>query len=113
MTDNQIKTSKVLCSFSTILMVISCLVSPVGMFMWFGAATEYPQDVPLMDKAVIVVIAGGIAIVAGLILAIITKIKNRQSKWAVVCIILTSIFLFIGVIAAFFFIWAASQYHYQ
>ena len=113
MTAENKKISTVLCGLSTALMVISCLISPGGMFMWFGAATEYPQDVPLMDKAVIFVIAGGIAIFSGLILGIIAKIKNRQSKWAVVCIILTSIFLFIGVIAAFFFIWAASQYHYQ
>ncbi|MBR3701024.1 MAG: hypothetical protein IKM96_04710 [Clostridiales bacterium] len=113
MTTENSKISKIFCSLSTVFMVVSCLVSPVGMFMWFGAATEYPQDVPLMDKAVIFVIAGGIAIFSGLILGIIAKIKNRQSKWAVVCIILTSIFLFIGVIAAFFFIWAASQYHYQ
>jgi len=113
MTAENKKLTTVLCGLSTALMAASCLISPVGMFLWFGAATEYPQDVPLMDKAVIVVIAGGIAIVAGLILAIIAKIKNRQSKWAVVCIILTSIFLFIGVIAAFFFIWTASQYHYQ
>ena len=98
MTDNQIKTSKVLCSLSTVFMVVSCLVSPVGMFMWFGAATEYPQDVPLMDKAVIVVIAGGVAIVAGL---------------AVVCIVLTAIFLFIGLLSALFFVWAASQYHFH
>lgn len=113
MTTENSKISKIFCNLSTVFMVVSCLVSPVGMFMWFGAATEYPQDVPLMDKAVIFVIAGGIAIFSGLILGIIAKIKNRQSKWAVVCIILTSIFLFIGVIAAFFFIWAASQYHYQ
>ena len=113
MTTENRKLSTVLCGLSTALMVISCLISPVGMFLWFGAATEYPQDVPLMDKAVIFVIAGGIAIFSGLILGIIAKIKNRQSKWAVVCIVLTSIFLLIGVIAAFFFIWAASQYHYQ
>lgn len=113
MTGKQRKISTVLCGLSTALMAVSCLISPVGMFLWFGAATEYPQDVPLMDKAVIFVIAGGIAIFSGLILGIIAKIKNRQSKWAVVCIVLTSIFLFIGVIAAFFFVWAASQYHYQ
>ena len=113
MTSENRKLSTVLCGLSTALMVISCLISPAGMIMWFGAATEYPQDVPLMDKAEIFVIAGGIAICSGLILGIIAKIKNRQSKWAVVCIVLTSIFLLIGVIAAFFFIWAASQYHYQ
>ena len=103
MTTENSKISKIFCSLSTVFMVVSCLVSPVGMFMWFGAATEYPQDVPLMDKAVIVVIAGGVAIVAGLILAIIAKIKNRQSKWAVVCIVLTAIFLFIGLLSALFF----------
>lgn len=113
MTTENSKISKIFCSLSTVFMVVSCLVSPVGMFMWFGAATEYPQDVPLMDKAVIVVIAGGVAIVAGLILAIIAKIKNHQSKWAVVCIVLTAIFLFIGLLSALFFVWAASQYHFH
>lgn len=112
MTTENNKLSKILCCLSTVLMVVSCLMSPVGMFLWFGAATEYPQDVSMMDKAVIIVLAGGIAVVAGLVLSIIAKIKNCQSKWAVVCIVLTSIFLFVGVLSALFFVWAASQYHY-
>lgn len=104
--------STVFCGLSTALYVISALVSPVCMFLWLGASIQMPQDTVTMDKMVTAVICCGAVLLISLLFGIIAKVNNRRSKWAVVCIVLSIVFLVIGALAALFFIWAASQYHY-
>ena len=104
--------STVLCGISTALMIICDLVAPIGMFIWLGAATEMNQDTEVIDSMIVTVLCCGAGLIASLILAVIAKIKNRKSKWAVICIVLSSVFFVTGLIAALFFVWVASQYHY-
>ena len=104
--------STVFCGLSTALYVLSALVAPVCMFLWLGASMQMPQDTEIMDKMVIAVSCCGGVLIISLILGIIAKVNNRRSKWTVVCIVLSIVFLVIGALAALFFVWAASQYHY-
>ena len=104
--------SKVLCGLSTGLVVISEIVSPVCMLIWFSAATQMQQDTETMDKMLICVACCFGGLILSLILGIVAKVKSHKSKWALVCIILSAVFLVADALAAFFFIFAASQYHY-
>ena len=66
----------------------------------------------LMDIMLAVVVCCLIGMIASLILAIVARIKNRKSKWALICIIISSILLATTLLSGLFFVWAASQYHY-
>ena len=104
--------SKVLCGLSTGLVVISEILSPVFMLIWLSAATQMQQDTETIDMMLICVACCFGGLILSLILAIIAKVKNRKSKWALVCIIISAVFLVTDAFATFFFIFAASQYHY-
>ena len=104
--------SKVFCGLSTALFVLSEIVSPVCMLIWLGAATQMQQDTETMDMMLICVACCFGGLIISLILGIVAKVKSRKSKWALVCIILSAVFLVADALAAFFFIFAASQYHY-
>lgn len=103
---------KVFCGISTALMIICDLIAPVCMFVWYSTASQRQQDTELMDAMLAVVVCCLIGMITSLILAIVARIKNRQSKWALICIIISGILLVTTLLSAFFFIWAASQYHY-
>jgi hypothetical protein len=110
--DKSEKTARLLCILSTVLMIICNVVAPVAMFLWLGAATPRQQDKYAMDVIVVTVLGCGAGMIASLIMAIIARLKEPGSKWALVCIIISAILLVTGVLAAFFTVWAASQYQY-
>ncbi|MBR2550903.1 MAG: hypothetical protein K6E72_01365 [Saccharofermentans sp.] len=104
--------SGLLCGLSTALMIISNLLAPVGMVIWLDAATQRQQDTDVIDAMIVMVICCTCGMIGSIILAVIAKIKNRQSKWATVCIVISGILLATEILSAFIFIWIASQYHY-
>ena len=106
------KTARLLCVLSTVLLIICYLVAPVAMFLWFGAATPQQQDKYAIDVIGVTVISCGAGMIASLIMAIIARLKEPASKWALVCIIISAILLVTGALTAFFTVWAASQYQY-
>ncbi len=110
--DKSEKTARLLCILSTVLMIICNAVAPVAMFLWFGAATPQQQDKYAIDVIAVTVLGCGAGMIASLIMAIIARLKEPGSKWALVCIIISAVLLVTGVLAAFFTVWAASQYQY-
>ena len=111
-TDKSMRTFKLLCRLSTILIIVCNLIVPVCLFLWFGAATPRQQDVYAMDVLVITVLCCGAGMLASLIMAVIAKLKEPASKWAVVNIVISSVLLVFGALAVFITVWAASQYQY-
>ena len=111
-TDKSTRTFKLLCWLSTALIILCNLVAPVCLFLWFDAATPRQQDTEAMDVLVTTVLCCGAGMIASLIMSIIAKLKEPASKWAVVNIVITSVLLVLGILAAFITVWAASQYHY-
>ena len=93
-------------------MIISNVLAPVGMTIWLDAATQRQQDTEAMDAMITMVICCACGMIGSIILAVLAKIKNRQSKWATVCIVISGILLATEILSAFIFIWIASQYHY-
>ena len=110
--DKSVRAAKVLCGLSTALMVICNLIVPVCLLLWFDAATPRQQDTYAIDVLVITVLCCGAGMIAALFMAIVAKLKEPASKWAVVNIVISSILLVLGILAVFFTVWAASQYHY-
>ena len=104
--------SRLFCGLSTALMIISNVLAPVGMTIWLDAATQRQQDTEAMDAMIVMVICCACGFIGSIILGVIAKIKNRQSKWATVCIVISSILLVSEMLSIFVFIWIASQYHY-
>lgn len=110
--DKSERIARVLCILSTILLVLSNIVLPAAMLLWFDAATPRQQDVYALDVLAITFFSCGACMLASLVMSIIARLKEPGSKWALVCIIISAILLVTGILAVFFTIWAASQYHY-
>lgn len=104
--------SGLLCGLSTALMIISNVIVPIGMVIWLDAVTQRQQDTAVADAMITMVICCACGFIGSIILGVIAKIKNRQSKWATVCIVISSILLVSEMLSIFVFIWIASQYHY-
>lgn len=111
--DKSEKTARLLCILSTVLVVICNLVAPVAMFLWFDAASPQQQDKFAVDVIVITVLCCGAGMIASLIMAIIARLKEPGSRWALIMIIISAVLLVMGSLAVFFTVWAASQYRYQ
>ena len=110
--DQSEKAAKTLCAVSTALLILCNLVAPVGLFLWLGAATPRQQDTVGLDVLVITLLCCFAGMIASLIMAIIAKLKEPASKWAVVCIVISCVVLITSLLAAFITVWAASQYQY-
>ena len=110
--DKSARTARLLCGLSTALMIICNLIVPVCLVLWFDAATPRQQDTYALDALVISLLCCGAGMIAALFMAIVAKLKEPASKWAVVNIVILSILLVLGILGVFFTIWAASQYHY-
>ena len=112
-TDKSTRNFLLLCWLSTALIIICNLVAPVCLFLWFGAATPRQQDIYGMDVLFTTVLCCGAGMLASLIMAVIAKLKEPASKWAVVNIVISSVLLITGILTVLITVWAASQYQYH
>lgn len=104
--------STVFCGLSTAFTVLSGIVSPLAMLIWFGSAYGSRQDVRTMDASQSVLIMCAVALLICLGLSIAAKVINRKGKWSVVCIVISSVSLIIGILFMLLLIFAVSQYRY-
>ena len=104
--------STVFCGLSTAFIVLSGIVSPVAMLIWFGSAYGYRQDTRTMDAclSVLAMCAGALLISLGLSIA--AKVINRKGKWSIVCIVMSSLSIILGVLFMILLMFAVSQYNY-
>lgn len=100
------------CGLSTAFVSISAAVSPLTMLIWFAASIERQQDTKLMDSMMVVLICCAVALIASLAMSIVAKVIGKPGRWSIVCIVLSAVSIFLGLLAMLFFIWVSSQYHY-
>lgn len=104
--------STVFCGLATAFFVLSSIVSPIAMLIWFGSAYGIRQDVRTMDSCQSVLIMCAVALLVSLGLSIAAKVINRKGKWSIVCIVLSAVGLIVGILFMMLLIFAVSQYRY-
>ena len=111
--DKSEKTARLLCILSTVLVVLCNVVAPVTLCLLLSTLTPQQQDDFALDVIVVTLLCCGAGLIASLVMAIIARLKEPGSRWALTLIIISAFILVSGFISTFFTVWAASQYQYQ
>lgn len=106
--DSRITTAMILCGLATGISCIFFTITTFGVYLYIISIIEKTSK--YINQAIFVLVCCGIATIGSLAASIMAKVKCRESKWAVINIVIISINLVIRGLIAWSFIWLINTY---